>query len=354
MSRNSMRSVGRTWSFGSAIFIVSCCGVVDPVAASDFFSGKQMQIVVSTEAGTTYDIYARKLAEHMSKYIPGKPKIIVQNMPGAAGLKVANYIYNVAPKDGTVIGATHGSVPTAALLSQDGAQYESAKLSWLGSITKEPFVGYIWHTAPAKKWADLYTTEVTMGTQAVGSASADYAILANALLGTKVKNVFGYKSAPEVRLAIERGEIMGGFGTAYSALRSQAGDWLRDKKISIFIQHSLTKHPDFPDVPLFVDQARNDDDRRLLEVILSRQETGKPYFLPPGIPADRLSILRKAFDDTMKDSAFVDVLQKASLEVSDPMTGQEMEAMVGRLMSTPKATVDRIGKIFEDFKNAPN
>ena len=322
-----------------------------PVQAADFYSGKIITIVVSTEAGTGFDSYARLIAENMPRHIPGQPRFIVQYMPGAAGLKATNYIYATAPKDGTVIAATHGSIPTAALLAQQGVQYDASKLNWLGSITKDPFVGFIWHESPARQWQDFYTMEVTMGTEAVGSASADFPILSHAILGTKIKSIFGYKSSTESRLAVERGEVMGNFATTYSSLRSLSGDMLRDGRFRIVIQHGLTKIPELSNVPLLIDQAKNEDDRRLLEVFLARQETGKPYFLPPGVPADRVALLQEAFMATLKDEEFVRETQRGQLDISGPMSGPEVKALVERVSSAPLTIVDRIKKVFSDFAN---
>ena len=341
-----------TWRATSFVCVVSPA-FVGAAAAADFHSGKVITIIVSTDVGGTYDSYARIMADNMSRHIPGQPKMIVQNMPGAGGVKTANYMFTAAPKDGTVIAATYSSIPTGALLSQEGAQYDASKFNWLGSITKEPFVGFVWHEAPVQSWNDFYSKEVTMSTEAVGSASADFPIMSNAVLGTKVKIILGYKGAPESRLAIQRGEVMGNFATGFNSLRSQAGDMLRDHKYKIVIQHGLTKIDDLPDVPMLIDQARNDDDRRLLEVFLARQETGKPYFLPPGVPADRVALLRTAFAATLKDESFIHRVQQENMEMVGPMTGGEVETLVSRVLSAPPSIVTRIKNIFEDFIKSP-
>jgi tripartite-type tricarboxylate transporter receptor subunit TctC len=192
-----------------------------------------------------------------------------------------------------------------------------------------------------------------MGTQALGSSSADFSIVSNAVLGTKIKLILGYKSSGEVSLAIQRGEVMGNFATAYNSLRSQGHDLLQEGKYKIFIQHGLTKIPELPDVPLLIDQAKNQDDRRLLEIVLARQETGKPYLLPPGVPADRVVILQSAFASTIKDGAFAAQAQKANIHITHPMTGGEVKALVDRVMSVPPSLVARLKKIFEDFAKSP-
>jgi tripartite-type tricarboxylate transporter receptor subunit TctC len=344
------QSISRRIRFSVFVTLSALTGAAN---AADFYSDKMVTIVVGSDAGGSYDSYARLLAENMPRYIPGRPKFIVQNMPGAAGLKVANYVYNVAPKDGTVIGATFGATPTGTLLSQEGALYDPTKANWLGSVTTDPYVGFVWHAAPVQTWADLYTKQATMGTQSLGSSSADFTIVSNAVLGTKIKLILGYKSSAEVSLAIQRGEVMGNFATAYNSLRSQGHDLLHEGKYKIFVQHGLSKIPELPDVPLLIDQAKNEDDRRLLEIILARQETGKPYLLPPGVPADRVAILQSAFASTVKDSAFVEQVQKANMDVTNPMTGAEVTSLVDRVMSAPPSLVTRLKKIFADFANTP-
>jgi tripartite-type tricarboxylate transporter receptor subunit TctC len=348
--RRRMLPISRGIGF---LILAAAPALTGAASAADFYGDKSITIVVGSDAGGSYDSFARLLAANMGRYIPGHPKFIVQNMPGAAGLKAANYVYNVAPRDGTVMAATFGATPTGTLLSQKGAQYDPRKANWLGSITTDPYVGFLWHAAPVQTWADFYTKQPTMGTQALGSSSADFAIVSNAVLGTKIKLILGYKSSGAVSLAMQRGEVMGNFATAYSSLRSSGGDLLREGKYKIFIQHGLSKIPDLPDVPLLIDQAKNDDDRRLLEIILARQETGKPYLLPPGVPADRVAILQSAFASTVKDSAFVAQVRQAHMDVTNPMTGAQVKALVDRVMSSPPALVARLRKIFDNFANSP-
>jgi tripartite-type tricarboxylate transporter receptor subunit TctC len=320
------------------------------MAAEDFYKGKQITFISSTDAGTTYDTYARVVAEHIVQYIPGSPTAIVQNMAGASGLKASNFVYNVAPKDGTVIAAVHSHIPGAPLLSPNEAQFDVTKIGWIGSVTKEPFIGYVWNNAPALTYEDMKKTQVIVGGQSVGSTSIDLAILSNELFGTKLKIITGYKSAPEVKLAMEKGEVHGTFGNAYTALMSEQPDWVRDGKVKIVIQHGFTKHPKLPDVPLFVDQAKTPEDRQVLDLLLARQETGKPFFMGPGVPPERLAILRKAFDQVIKDPKFIAAIEKSRLAVDGPLTGQEVTELAGRLAQTPPATVKRMESLLTKFK----
>ena len=328
-------------------------GAVVPLTAAesggDFYKGKQIQLVVGSTPGGVYDVYARLVAEHLPNHIPGKPTIVVQNMDGASGLKAAIFLNSVAPRDGTTILSTLSSVPTAPLFTPQAATFDVTKFSWIGSITKDPFVGYVWHTAPVKTLEDARTTEVIMGGNSVGAAGVDMAIIGRDFFGLKIKIVTGYAGAPEVKLAIENGEVHGTFANAWGDLKTQRAYWLREGKIRLIVQHGFEKHPDLPDVPLFIDLAKTPEDRQALELLLARQEFSKPYFGPPGMPAERLAILRHAFDDTMKDPAFLAAVQKARLAVDGPMSGEQLAAMVARLAATPRPVVQRIEQAFTNY-----
>ena len=321
-----------------------------PAGAADFYAGKQMKLLVSTEAGTGYDVYARLIADYMPRHIPGQPTFVVENTPGASGLKVTNFMASGAPADGTVLAAVHSSIPTAPLTSPDGARFDAAKLAWIGSITKDPFVGYVWHTSPVKTLADARTMPFSIGSAALGSAGVDLAIVANELFGFHVKIITGYKGSLDTKLAMERGEVDGTFANGWGAIRTARPQWLSEKKVSIFVQHGFSRHPALPDVPLFVDLAVKPEDRQALEFLLARQEFSKPYFAPPGTPADRLAILRQAFDETMKDPAFVAAAGKAQLGVDGPMGGEELAAMVQRVAATPESVIKRVEGLFEKFR----
>jgi tripartite-type tricarboxylate transporter receptor subunit TctC len=313
-------------------------------AADDFYKGKVISI--HTSGSGSYEAYARLLAKYMPKYIPGEPTIIVKNMSGASGLKAANYIYNVAPKDGTEIAGTHGQIPLQPLFSTEGIQYDPSKLSWLGSATKETYIAYMWNTSPVQSMEEARVKESIVGGQALGSMSIDIAVLANEMMGTKFKIVTGYSGSQETRLAVERGEIHGHVGTAYTTILKENPEWITDKKIKIISQFGLTKHKDMANVPFLLDYVIKPEDKEAVKLFLSRQETGKPYFAPPGIPKDRLEILRKAFDSAVNDPGFVGDANKQSLDVIDPMNGPEMEEFVARMMKTPTAYGKRIDDTF--------
>ncbi len=315
-----------------------------------FYKGKQINLIVSSDAGGAYDSYARLLAQVYAAHIPGQPTIVVQNMPGASGLKTANYMDKTAARDGTVIAGTHSSVPSAPLTSRSAANFDATKFSWVGSITSDPYVAYVWHTAPIKTLEDAKTTEVIMGGISVGSAGVDLAIAARELFGYKLKIVTGYKSSTEVKLAMERGEVHGTFANALSSIRASEPEWITEHKIRIIAQHGFKKHPDLPDVPMFMELAKKEEDRQALVFLLARQEAAKPYFGPPNVPADRLTMLRRAFDASIRDAKFLDLAGKAGVSLDNPMTGEELADLVVQLAQTSPAVIDRVNKMFDAYK----
>lgn len=329
------------------------CVTINAVAADsaeDFYKGKQIRLIVSTDAGGAYDTYARLLTQVLKEHIPGNPTIVVQNMPGASGLKAANYINSAAPRDGTVIAGTHSSVTTAQLTSPGAATFEPNKLSWIGSATSDPYLGYVWHTARVKSLEDAKTTEVVMGGVSVGSAGVDLAIMAKEMFGLKLKIVTGYKSSNDVKLAMERGEVEGTFANAWSSIKAAEPEWLMEKKIRIIVQHGFRKHPELPEVPLIFELARNEADNQALVFMLARQEAAKPYFGPPDVPAERLAILRRAFNETVRDPRFLALANKAGVTVESPMTGDELAALVVKVSQTPDSVVQRVNRMLTEKK----
>jgi tripartite-type tricarboxylate transporter receptor subunit TctC len=335
--------------FAAAILAV-CCGA-PAQAAEDFYKGKQIHLVIPTPTGGSYDTYARLMANHLGKHIPGNPKIIAENMPGASGLKAANFLYNAAPKDGLTIGAGYAGLPTSQLLTPDGVQYDLNKFSWIGSITKDPFVGVVWHSSTVQSLEGLKTQEGIFGGSAIGAAGTDYAIIARDILGFKLKIVTGYPNSPDMKLAMERRELDGTFATSWNSLNTTQPEWIRDKLARVIVQHGFTRHKDLPDVPLMIDEVKNEADKQVFELMMARQETSKPYFAPPDLPADRLAILRRGFDATIKDPAFIADVKRAKLDIDSPMTGEEAAAFVAHLSKTPVAVVKRIEQIFANFND---
>jgi hypothetical protein len=261
-------------------------------------------------------------------------------------MTMTNQLYANGPFDGTVIGASFNGLPTAPLLTPEGARFEPTKLIWVGSTNKETQVTYVWHTAPAQTLEDLRTKELVVGAQAPGSTQYDYPVLVNHLFGFKFKVVTGYGGTPKIHLAMERGEIQGVGATNWSTLKALGADWLRDKKVKVVAQWGLTPHPELAGIPNVLGLAKTPSERQALELSLARLEYGRPFFLPPNVPADRVEALRRAFDATMKDPAYLADADKSKVEVS-PLTGEEVAVLVERVSKTPTDIVTLVRKALE-------
>ena len=300
-------------------------------SAAEFYKGRQLTLLVSHPAGGGVDNFARFYGRHLGRLLAGNPTVVVQNMPGAAGVTMANHIFTQAAKDGSVIGFGSGWLATAAPLGQPGARYDARQLSWIGSMSAEVAVVIAWHTQPHKTAADLLTTELTVGAGGTADLTATAPLSMARLLGMKFKVITGYAGVAQSVLALERGEIGGIAGYNYGGLRSVRPDWLKDKKVSILLQYAFDGHPDLAGVATLADVAGKGEARTLLELMVLPQEMARPIFAPPGIPADRLKALRDAFDAFVKDAAVQADSQKTQLELYKPMSGEKVAAMVDRL-----------------------
>jgi tripartite-type tricarboxylate transporter receptor subunit TctC len=307
---------------------------------AEFYRGKVVRIVVGVGVGSGYDINARLLARHSSKYIPGNPSVIVQNQPGAGSLTMTSQLYAAGPFDGTAVGASFNGLPTAPLLQPGGVRFEATKINWLGSTNRETQAMYVWAASPIQKLDDLTTKEMIVGAQAPGSTQYDYPKLAGKLFGWKFKIITGYEATPKIHLAMERGEVHGTWAN-WSTLKAIAEAWIKEKKIRILAQWALRKHPEMPDVPLIVDQAKTEEQRQALNLALARLEFGRPFFMPPGVPAERVAAMRHAFDETVKDKDFLAEAEKLKIEI-DPLNGEHVAALIAEIYKTPPETVERV------------
>jgi tripartite-type tricarboxylate transporter receptor subunit TctC len=310
-----------------------------------FFRGKTLRLIAGVGVGSGYDINARLLARHMSAHIPGQPVIVVQNQPGAGSLSMTNALYHTGPFDGTVMGASFNGMPTTPLLQPAGVRFDPVKLNWLGSTNRETQVMYVWHTAPAQALEDARGREIVIGAQAPGSTQFDYPMLANNLFGFKFKVVTGYESTPKIHLAMEGGEVHGTIAN-WSTLKAINTNWLTEKKIRILAQWALQKSPELDGVPLFLDVARSDAERDALRLMLARLEYGRPFFLPPNVPVARVEALRRAFDMTMKDAAYLAEADRLKIDV-EPLSGEQVAALVEQVSRTPADTVTRVRAAME-------
>jgi tripartite-type tricarboxylate transporter receptor subunit TctC len=336
----------RAYAIGVAFFALAVCAGRAEAAPNEFYAGKTISII--TSGGGAYEAYGRVFARHMPRYIPGHPTMIVQAMPGAGGARAASFLYKAAPKDGTVIGGVHGAVLTAPFLNPGAADFDVTKFSWIGNATRDKYLGYVWHTAPVQSLEEAKTKQLVVGGSSVGGLGIDMAIIMKEVFGYKLKIVSGYKNSNEVKIALERGELEGTLGNALSSLNQT--DWLARKLVRIIVQHGSSKHRDLPDVPLFRDLARDDAERQMIDLMNVRDEITRPYVAPPGIPAARLDVLRRAFDATLRDEAFLADVRRQRLEIESPSTGEEIAAVADMLARTPPAVVQRLVAMFSSYK----
>jgi tripartite-type tricarboxylate transporter receptor subunit TctC len=327
-------------------FVVTAALVVSLIAprlvyadtAETPYKGKTVTIVTSTGPGGTYDVLARTLAHHMARYIPGNPTMIVQNMPGGGNVLATNYMYTIAPKDGTTIATVENGIPLHQVLDGQGVRYDASKFNWLGSpMGAENQAVFAWNTAGMRTLEDAMEREVTVGGTGAGSSIVIYPIAMNAVLGTKFKIVMGYKSSEEVTLALQRGEVQAR-SDGLNTIARQHPDWIKDKTVDFLAVAGLKRDKLLPDVPLATEFAKTAEDRETLRLICAPTALGRPYLAPPGVPAERLAILRSAFMATVKDKEFVNEAQKLRIDI-DPMGPDEVTKVVADTIGAPPAVI---------------
>jgi tripartite-type tricarboxylate transporter receptor subunit TctC len=313
-----------------------------PVFAQDTID-RPINVYVAGTAGGGIDLYARVLARHLGRHIPGKPAVNVQVMPGAGGIRAANFLTQQAPKDGTAITTFAGGPILEPLIGSRKADYDSSQFTWIGAITKDVGLCVAWGGTKFKTIDDVRRDQMTVGGTGAGSDTDIWPPILNELLGTKFRVITGYLGTQETIIAMERGETHGRCTFSYSALKTAKPDWLRDKKINILTQLALAKHADFPDVPLIYDLVSKPDDRQLLDLMIGGSAMARPFAAPPGLPPKIATMLRRAFDATMTDEAFLADAAKIQAEIL-PSTGETVQELVKKLYATPKPVVDRVKK----------
>jgi tripartite-type tricarboxylate transporter receptor subunit TctC len=301
---------------------------------ADFYRGRTVTLIIGYSVGGGYDAYGRVVARHLGKHIPGNPTVIAQNMPGAGSLRAANFLYNVAPKDGTAIAHFSRGLAMEPLIGTSSTQFDARKFAWLGSGTDEVSVCALWHASRVKTWNDMLTTPFTVGGEGSGSDPDIFSAVVRNIFGVRLKLVSGYPGSAEVALAIERGEVDGRCGWSWSSLKLIKPDWIAGKRINLVTQLALKKSPELPDVPLIFEFAGTDRQRQILKLVLSRQSMARPFAAPPDLPSERKDSLRKAFDATMADPEFLAEAKQRGLEVN-PVAGAEIDKLVGGLYETP-------------------
>ncbi len=318
---------------------LSFSGHADPI--SDFYAGRTINIQVGFGPGGGYDTYARTLARHFGAHVPGHPNVVVQNVPGAAGLGLANSLYNISPKDGTVFGTFNRTIPLDPLLDGSRAHFDPLKFNWLGSPSNEVSACVGWHSARAKSIEDLRTTEMLMAGTGPAADATIYPKLLSYLLGLKFKVISGYRGAADSLLAMEKGEVEGFCPWGWASIASTRPDWLRDHKINVLMQLGMRKHPKHPDVPLVLDLAKTQADRQALELMMSPTLFARPFAAPPGIPAERIRALRAAFAETIRDPAFLADAAKTKLDI-EYVSDAEITTLLRKLYATPPDVVARV------------
>jgi len=327
---------------GAALLAATPPAAADDVA--EFFKGKTVRIVSGYGGGSSYSIYARALADHLGRFIPGNPTVISTVMAGSGSMKAASYVFNAAPRDGTTLGAIGRGVASEPLMfgKKSRLKFDPRKFLWLGSLNTEVSICAAWHTTGVRKMDDAKKISLFVPTGGATADSASFTFLTNALLGTRFKLVAGYRGGDTQNLALETGEVQGRCGWSWSSVVAVRMNWVTEKKINILAQYAMRKHPDLPDVPLILDLVSTPEERRIFEIALLRQEMGRPYIAPPGLPADRATALQSAFEKTYRDPRFLATAKKLKLEIVKPRSGPEVARMVDDAFATPQALLDRV------------
>lgn len=326
----------------SAVFAVASCTVsVQAQSLESFYTGKTLSVLVSSDPGGGYDAQARLMARHIGRFLPGKPSAVVQNMPGGGGIVAANYLYNVAAQDGSVLAVIQRGVVTAELTGLSGVRFEIRKFTWVGNLASENSVLVAWHTAPVKSTADLFTTQMIVGGTGPTSDSEMGPRLYNAILGTKLKIISGYKGASDVILAMEKGELEGS-EWSWSNIKTRGVQYLEGNKIVLLMQSALTRAPDLAAVPTEMEFAKSESDREVIQLFSAQKTIARPVMAGPNVPPERRAALRRAFVDMAADEQFKADAEKGKLEV-DPMPGDAVEKVIELIATTPRDVADRFG-----------
>jgi len=315
---------------------------------AEFYQGRIVTVVVGSNAAGGYDTFARAVARYMGKHIPGSPTLIVRNMPGAGGMTAANFLYNNADKDGSVIGLVQNNTPFEPLFGTKEARYDPVRFNWLGSPSTETAMVLLWHAAPVNSVAELKAREVAVGVSGANSTPAFFTRLLNATLGTRMKPINGYPGQNDVLLAMERREIDGHPSAFFSSVRSTRPTWLRDKTAKAIVQYGAEKLAELPDVPFAPDLVANDGDRLVMQAAFAPLALGRPLLTPPGVAAERVAALRRAFAATMADPDFLAEGERVGLGLNAPRSGEQIQEVVERAYQSPPRVIDRLRQL-----NAP-
>jgi len=332
-------------------FILPCICVVSlplawtqPGHAQDTID-RPVTIYVAGTAGGGIDLYARLVARHLGRHIPGKPTVTVQVMPGAGGIRAANFLAEQAPRDGTAMTTFAGGPILEPLIGTRNPGYDMSQFSWVGAITKDIGLCIAWGASAFKTIDDARRQQMVVAGTGAGSETDTWPVVLNEVLGTRFKLVTGYLGSQETILAIERGEAHGRCVFSHSALKTAKPDWLREKKINVLVVTALEQSPEFPGVPAVVDLVSKPEDRQLLELMVGPGAMARPFAAPPGLPANKAALIRRAFDATMADGDFRAEAARMQADVA-PSTGEEVQKLVARIYATPRPVIERAKKLF--------
>jgi len=313
-------------------------GAASADAVGDFYKGRGIDLYIGYSVGGAYDLYARVIGRHLGAHIPGNPTLVPKNLEGAGSLRLTNYLYRVAPHDGSAIGTIGRGIAFDPLLIGQGDAFDAQKFNWIGSANNEVSVCVAMRGSGMAKFEDLFTKDLTVGGTGSSADTDQFPRVLNSVLGTHFRIVEGYPGGNDIVLAMERGEVAGRCGWSWSSVKSTHKSWIDDKRMIVLIQLSLAKHPELPDVPLVMDFAKTDEQRQILKMMFARNVMGRPYLAPPNVPAERVAALREAFSATMTDRNFRAEADKTNLEIN-PVSGTEVEKLVKEVYATPPDVV---------------
>ncbi len=323
----------------SVLFAIMITGEARADSVADFYKGERITLTVGYSAGGGFDTRARLVARFMGRYIPGNPDIVVQNMPGAGSKRLANHLYNVAPRDGTVIGSFNQTMATDNLFKVPGTEFDGRKFLWLGSLLKSPAICFAWKGSGIETMADLKSKKFIVGATGTGAPTYILPVTMNHFLGTQIEVIPGYKGSNGVMLAIEQREVQGICGTNWDSLVATKPDWISEGKVTIIGQMGLAKDPALPDVPLMLDLVEDENDKAAWKLLFVNRSMANPFAAPPGLPEDRIQALRRAFDATVRDPEFLAEAEKLRMSIR-PNTGEEIDALLEQVYAAPAHVVD--------------
>ena len=325
------------------------CSTARADDVADFYRGKSVDLYVGYSVGGGYDVYGRLVARYLGRHLPGNPNVVPRNMEGAGSIRLTNWLYSIAPKDGTALGTIARGAAFDPLFGMPGGQFDAVKFNWIGSANNEVSICTVWNNAGVKNVDEMLKADLMMGGSGGAADTDQFVYVINGVLNSKMKVIAGYPGGNEINLAMERGEVQGRCGWSWSSVKSTHPEWLRDKKINVLVQLSLSKHEDLPDVPLILDLAKTEADKQVFSLVFARNVMGRPFLAPPGIPAERVAALRKAFMETLTDKDLLAEAAKADLEIN-PVPGEEIQKIVADAYKTAPDIVKRTG----DLLKGPN